>query len=158
MAHLDTAYKLGALAAVDNFTAWLQNDDGNPTEYPKRRGSILKTANTPQSQLPTQAPSTTPTPAQPMPAGPPSSGAVGQPVTGSQAAPVTPAPAPTPPSPTPVASRGSSEGTAKISADRAVDQVMRKLGKSMSRRPLSRDVTKYEALKKKLRKQKSKKS
>lgn len=142
MTHLNTAYKLGALAAVDNFTAWLQNDDGNPTEYPKRRGSILKTAaNNPQAQLASSAPSTTAVPAQ-----------------ASQAASVTPTPAMTPPPPATMASRGGNEGTAKISADHAVDQVMRKLGKSMSRRPLSRDVTKYEALKKKLRKQKSKKS
>jgi hypothetical protein len=45
----------------------------------------------------------------------------------------------------------------KTAADHAVEHVMRKLGKSMSRRPLSRDGTKFEALKKKLRKQKSKK-
>ena len=44
MNSIDIAYKLGSRTAVGELTAWLQNDDGNPTAYPKRRGSILKTA------------------------------------------------------------------------------------------------------------------
>ena len=31
MSHLDTAYKYGAAQAVNDFTSWLQEDDGNPT-------------------------------------------------------------------------------------------------------------------------------
>lgn len=187
---VDTAYKLGSLAAVDDFTAWLQNDDGNPTAYPKRRGSILKTA---QGNPMQPNPSTMPNPAQPLPTSG-LGGAVGKPAPGmGGGAPITPPPGgggngggravtasvhriktaimgraqidainkeapgaiptnpPKPPPPPPPPPK------TKTSADRAVEQVMRKLGKSMSRRPLSRDGTKYEALKKKLRKQKSKK-
>jgi hypothetical protein len=45
MNHCDTAHKLGAAQALQDFTAWLQNDDGNPTEFPKKRATInVKTA------------------------------------------------------------------------------------------------------------------
>lgn len=181
MPHLDTAYKLGSLAAVNDFTAWLQNDDGNPTEYPKRRGSILKTA---QGNPMQPNPNMQQPPAQPLPSGG-TGGMVGGPQQNTGASPVTPPPAvkgaafklgepiigggtrqakdlaregvfgvgsppPKPVTPPP-------KQPVKTSADRAVEQVMRKLGKSMSRRPISRDGTKYEAIKKKLRKQKPKK-
>lgn len=63
---------------------------------------------------------------------------------------------PKPPPKKPTAQIGSG-GMVATAADHAVEQVMRKLGKSMSRRPLGREGTKFEALKKKLRKQKSKK-
>ena len=184
---VDTAYKLGAMAAVDNFTAWLQNDDGNPTDYPKRRGAILKTA---QGVMQPNPNTTAPAP-QPMPTTG-IGGATGGPTMGSGAAPVTPPPAanrggktaaivhkiaaglmggagsncrempslcnpggaPKPVTPKP---GYPAPQPIKTGADHIVEQVMRKLGKSMSRRPLSRDGTKYEALKKKLRKQKPKK-
>ncbi|MGD9209304.1 MAG: hypothetical protein PVI90_00940 [Desulfobacteraceae bacterium] len=31
MSHLDTAYKVGAAHAIDDFTSWVQSDQGNPT-------------------------------------------------------------------------------------------------------------------------------
>jgi len=175
----DTAYKLGNLSAVNDFTAWLQNDDGNPTTYPKRRGSILKTA---QGNPMTPNPSTMPNAAQPLPSGG-LGGAIGKPAPGmgggapiapppggggggrvSTAAALPPTPPPPPPPGRPVTggktqnAREIEQYMPKMSAERAVEQVMRKFGKSMSRRPLSRDGTKYEAIKKKLRKQKPKKS
>lgn len=326
MMHLETAHKLGSHAAVNDFTAWLQNDDGNPTAYPRQRGSILKTAvvdtgggmgerpqpTSPQLKIPSWAqdepmgaaatrqrarpparaagsnaaasaftpdpsqmsmapkaapaamasksdffaggsgmpadvmtgqsrmpaapaaqmsmapkpdvftgqlpqkvshivrktaaairkmanimtpnPNVTAPSAQTQPAGNPAAKAIGNPAPGGGgAAPVTPPPAgssgpkvaaaiqrvktaimggksqtckdmpevcnpggsgtPLPPSPPPK----PVTPPPKTAADHAVEQVMRKLGKSMSRRPLSRDGTKFEAIKKKLRKQKSKK-
>lgn len=196
MSHLSLAHKLGATAAVDDFTAWLQNDDGNPTDYPKRRGAILKTAqgNPMQPNAGVMAPAPQPQPTQGA------GGAVGMPTSGSGgAAPVTPPPAAggggkiaaviaklaapliggstrqaqdlaregvfgvgkpvPPPQPPPATSKPMSTPASNIKsgADLAVEKVMRKLGKSTSRRPLGRDGTKYDALKKKLRKQKPKK-
>ena len=181
MTHLNTAHKLGALSAVNDFTAWLQNDDGNPTEYPKRRGSILKTAqgNPMQPNPGVSAPAP-----MPMPAGGGTGGATGLPSSGTGgAAPVTPRPSVKSgellggntrqfqdlkreggilpveaPKPTPTKPVAPPPQPVKLSADQAVEQVMRKLGKSMSRRPLGRSGTKYEALKQKLRKQKTKKA
>lgn len=45
MAHLDTAYKLGALKAAEDFEAWLQSiEHDNPTEAPPKLASAADIA------------------------------------------------------------------------------------------------------------------
>lgn len=44
MSHLDTAYKYGAAQAVNDFTAWIQQDDGNPTAPVITRKTAAETA------------------------------------------------------------------------------------------------------------------
>lgn len=44
MSHLDVFYKLGAAQAVNDFTAWMQEDSGNPTAPVVTRKTAAETA------------------------------------------------------------------------------------------------------------------